>query len=157
VLLILIAACSALILLAPRIGLGQGYDFILYRHFGVWRGLALQLLVWPVVCFLLYEILAIGVRPPPGRMRVLAVLKSAWSDGSAIARTLFSQAPPSVSRPELRLAIWLLIVYAAAFSLFLSKSLVWFKSPPDQHWWQAMLDYGMGWGTPIFSFSGNAL
>ena len=44
-----------------------------------------------------------------------------------------------------------------AFALFLSKSLIWFKSPPEQHWWQAMLDYGIDWRTPIFSLGANVL
>jgi len=155
--LILAAACSAAILFAPQLGLGKGYDFVLYRQLGVGRGLALQLVLWPGVFFLLYEILAVGISSPADRSRVGAVLKAAWTDGSAIARGLFSETRRPITRGELRITVWLAAAFAAAFALFLSKSLILFKSPPEQHWWQAMLDYGIDWGTPIFSLGANVL
>jgi len=52
----LIVACSAVVILAPWIGLGEKYDFFLYRSVGVTRTLALVLLLSPVFLSILYEI-----------------------------------------------------------------------------------------------------
>src|SRR5205823_2767198 len=78
--LIFVALSSAAIIFAPSLGLGVDREFLLYRHAGVPRGLALQLLLWPGALALLYEIAAIGVASPPGRSRIAGVLKSAWTD-----------------------------------------------------------------------------
>src|SRR5262245_20287981 len=85
---LIFAAAASAVILAPLLGLGKESDFILYRHAGISRALALQLLLWPVALAAVYEILAVGVRPSPGRSRMWAVIKSAWADGSVIARRL---------------------------------------------------------------------
>jgi hypothetical protein len=47
--------------------------------------------------------------------------------------------------------------FAALFSILLSKSIIGFRDYFDSHWHMTFLDYGLNWGTPIFSFGGNVL
>ena len=58
--LILIVACSAVVILAPWLGLGEKYDFFLYRSVGITRTLALVLLLSPIFVLILYKVLKIG-------------------------------------------------------------------------------------------------
>jgi hypothetical protein len=157
--LILVAALFSGLNFASSLGSSERIAFDLYSYLGITRGLTLQLLLWLGVFGILYEILAIGINSPAGQSRILAVIKSAWDDGSAIARHLFIEieAPLPITRRELWTAIWLSAAFAMAFAVFLSESLVWFKYLPDHHWAQAMVDYGLDWGEPVFSFGGNLL
>jgi hypothetical protein len=150
------AVFSAVLILAPWLGLAKQADFVLYRYVGIPRGLTLQLVLWPGIFALLYEILAVGIGSTAGRSRVLTVIKAAWADGSVIAHHLF-RAEPTPTRRERWIAIGLAAAFALAFVVFLSKSLVWFKLLPEQHVNQALLDYGIDWGTPVFAFGGNLL
>ena len=88
---------------------------------------------------------------------MLAVIKSAWADGSVIARGLFSEQRAPVARHELRIAVALTAGFTAAFIVFFVKSLAWFKYLPEQHWAQAMVDYDIDWRTPVFALGGNLL
>jgi hypothetical protein len=154
--LALIVTVSTALILAPSLGLGQQGDFVLYRYVGIPRGMALQLLLWPGVFAALYEILALGIGPTVGRPRILAVMRSAWADGSIMTRDLFCpKATPT--RRERWIAIGLAAAVTLLFVLFLSKSLFLFLLLPEQHWSQALLDYGIDWRTPIFAFGGNLL
>jgi hypothetical protein len=155
--LILVAALSSGLIFAPSLRSGERHDFILYSYLGITRGLALQLLLCPGIFWILYEILSVGINSTPGQSRILAVIRSAWADGSTISRRLFIEVPVPITRRELWTAIWLAAAFAMAFAVFLSQSLGWFKYLPDQHWAQAMVDYGLDWGEPVFSFGGNLL
>lgn len=148
---------AAAIIFAPMLGLGDHRDFILYQRIGLSRGLALQLLLWPGALAFLYEVLAIGAGVPAGRPRLSVVFESAWIDGRSIARGLFADVRAPVTQRELWMMAALATGFLIVFFVFLSKSLIWFKIPPEQHWWQAMLDFGLNWGAPIFSFGGNLL
>ena len=66
---VLVVAFSAILILSTWLNLGQQKDFVLYRLIGIPRGLALQLLLWPGVVLLVYEIMAIGIGPAAGRSR----------------------------------------------------------------------------------------
>jgi hypothetical protein len=155
--LTLVALACAAIVFAPSLGLGEKYDFVLHRWFGVPRSLALQLLLWPTSLLLWYELLSAGVVVPAGRSRVSEVVKSAWHDGSAIAQRLTAGTRATATGPELWLAIALGAIFAVAFAIFLSRTLAWFAFPVDQHWWQTMMSYGIDWRAPAFSFGGNLL
>lgn len=155
--LVLVAVACATVVFAPSLGLGEKYDFVLYRRFGVPRSLALQLLLWPAILLLWYELLSVGVEVPARRSRVAEVSRLAWRDGSAIAQRLRSGARAAATGRELRLAIVLAAIFAVTFAIFLSKTLVWFTFPVDQRWWQTMMSYGIDWGAPAFSFGGNLL
>jgi hypothetical protein len=155
--LTLVALACAAIVFAPSLGLGEKYDFVLHRWFGVPRSLALQLLLWPTSLLLWYELLSAGVVVPAGRSRVSEVVKSAWHDGSAIAQRLTAGTRATATGRELWLAIALGAIFAVAFAIFLSRTLAWFAFPVDQHWWQTMMSYGIDWRAPAFSFGGNLL
>ena len=83
------------------------------------------------------------------------VIKSAWSDGAYIAADLWEKSEPT--RRERWIAVWLVAVFTLIFIILLSRSLIWFKLFPEQHWAQALLDYGIDWRTPVFAFGGNLL
>ena len=83
------------------------------------------------------------------------VIKSAWSDGACIASDLWEKSAPT--RRERWIATWLAAAFALVFVILLSRSLIWFKLFPEQHWAQALLDYGIDWRTPVFAFGGNLL
>ena len=153
--LVLAVTVSSALILAPSLGLGQHADFILYRYVGIPRGMALQLFLWPGAIAALYEILALRAGST-GRPNISSVMTSAWADGTIIARDLFCQ-KASPTRRERYIAVGLVAAFVLAFVVFLSKSLVLFKLLPEQHWAQALLDYGIDWGTPIFVLGGNLL
>ena len=155
--LIATAVACAAIVLAPWLGLGEKYDFVFYRLFGVPRTVALQLLLFPACLVLCYALLTVGVEVTVGRSRVLNVFRSAWRDGSAIAQRLGSGADAAVGRRERWFTVVLAAAFVAVFAIFLSKTLAWFTFPVDQRWWQAMMSYGIDWGAPVFSFGGNLL
>jgi hypothetical protein len=152
---LVLAAGWAVVIFAPRLGLGEKYDFVLNRWIDLSRGSAAHALVWLAVIVLCYEILGLGIKALPGRSRVLAVLKSAWADGVVVAGEL-GRGQQAGNR-ERRIALALGALFVIALALFLWKSLFWFKMQIDQHWWQALLDYGMDWGAPVFSYGGNLL
>ena len=153
---ILAAACSAAIIFAPQLELGKGLisSSIAISAYGE---------DWPCNCCF-------------GRVSFSSCTRF-WPSGSARPRSIacpgsvevgvdrrFRHRAGTVQRDTAAhhptgaaVIICLAAAFAVAFALFLSKSLVWFKAPPEQHWWQAMLDYGIDWRTPIFSFGANAL
>ena len=87
------AACAAAVIFAPQLGLGEQFDFILYRKFGLQRSIALALIVLLAFLFGVFELLAIGVLAPAGHSRYLSTLKSMLSDGSDIIKALTGHCP----------------------------------------------------------------
>ena len=65
--LILIVVCSAVVIFSPWLGLGEKYDFFLYRLVGIPRTLALFLLLSPTFVLILYKILGIGAKSSVGK------------------------------------------------------------------------------------------
>jgi hypothetical protein len=53
---ILAGTCAAVILFAPSLGLGDKYDFVLYRLIGMPRASALSLLLWALILFFIYRL-----------------------------------------------------------------------------------------------------
>lgn len=154
--LVLAVTAFAALIVAPLLGLGQQADFVLDGYVGIPRGMTLQLVLWPGAIAILYEILTPRIGLTAGRPSVSTVMKSAWADGSIIASDHFLQ-KATPTRREQWIALGLAAAFALAFVVFLFKSLVLFKLLPEQHWGQALLDYGIDWQTPIFTFGGNLL
>ena len=153
---VLLFIAFALVLFAPWVGLGEKYDFILYRNAGVSRGDAVSWLLWFAAFYIVLECVpaAFSYVRTHG---IYAAANSLWANGSAAAAQLAGPGDGRVSLGEIwRIAI-LGAAFAAATALFISKDLWLFGAAPDLHWWQSMVDYGIDWGTPIFSFGANLL
>lgn len=155
--LVFAALCFAVVMLAPNIGLGEKYDFFLYRWIGLTRGGTLTIILFVTQALAIYELLGLGIKGRGTGLRCFEVFKLACKDGAAIANGLINDSRGSVSTKELYAAIATALSLLIIFAIFLSKSVSAYKAPLDQHWWQALVDYGIEWKTPLFSFSGNLL
>lgn len=153
----LLGVACAIVLGAPWIGLGERYDFVLYRWLGLERGSTFHALLSFIFVFLTVELLAVGVHIPSGRSRWLAIGDAAWRDGCAIAREMLSSASAPRVHADLRALATLLACLCVIFAILFPKISGWFRLQLDQHWWQAMLDYETAWRTPVFPLGANLL
>src|SRR5437870_493586 len=81
---------AALVIFAPIIGLDEKYDYVLLRSIGMSRGQILALPLGLSSILVVYTLLGIGVEASTGSWRIVAVLKSAWTDGTVAARELLN-------------------------------------------------------------------
>ena len=159
--LVLLFALGLMILVvvaAPYLGLGSGYDFILWRHFGIGRAVLITYPETAIYILVILFVLGIGVEETTlgGKMR--AGGKRAWQEGKIIGGELIANAEEAYSSPRAWLYVGLILVGSAfAFATFISKYLAIFKLGIDQHWHQALIDYDIEWRAPAFSFAGNLL
>ncbi len=158
---VLLSLAFALVLFAPWLGLGGKYDFILYRLAGVSRGDAIAWLLWLVAFYIVLECLPAAYSYTRENLTtwrgIRGAANSLWANGFAAAAQLASPLDGRVSPGEVWRSAMLGAALAAAAAVFISKDLWVFRTAPDLHWWQSMVDYGIDWGTPIFSFGANLL
>jgi len=83
--LVFAALCFAVVMLAPNIGLGEKYDFILYRWIGLTRGGTLNIILFFTQALVIYELLGLGVKGQGRGPRCFEVFKLACKDGAVIA------------------------------------------------------------------------
>jgi hypothetical protein len=158
---ILLSIAFVLVLFAPWLGLGGKYDFILYRSAGISRGDAVSWLLWLAAFYIALECLPAVYSYTRANLTtwrgIRGTANSLWANGFAAAAQLESRADGRVSPGEVRRIAILGSAFAAAAAVFILKGLWVFRTAPDLHWWQSMVDYGIDWGTPIFSFGANLL
>jgi hypothetical protein len=142
---LLLLTYSVLVIIVPVLGLE---DF--FRPLGPNRAERLSFPLGVCLLLIIYSLLGIkvGWRPRP-------VLYSTWLDGKLTAKELLNLTKvPHQPHP------WIACAIFAAFSVVFAVNL--YKFPLDffkidQLWHQTFIDYGVSWGTPIFSFGGNIL
>ena len=148
VFLSVVATACLLILIAPWIGLGRDYDFILYRLVGLSRRVALTGLA-------LLAVATIAITAVVKFWKSEAHSTGGWSRSLMAARSVFAlQAGTSNDRA---ISAVVTAIGTITFAVLLSKCLAEFRLHLDQHWWQAMVDANLDWGTPLFSFGATAL
>jgi len=156
-LFLLFVSMMALVVAAPIIGLGAQEDFILWKLFGLRRGLASSYPAALVVLLCVYQALTIGLHSRHGARRHFVLVTQAWAEGVEIYGDLVRPIGARVGGRA-----WLQIVAIAMgcvciFAVFIYKDIMIFKFNIDQHWYQAMVDYDVDWRSPRFTFAGNLL
>jgi len=146
------------LLFAPQLGLGERYEFVLYRALGISRGHAMRLLAWIILVLAILSY----------RHSILSYLQNVhWhSIGSKIMKDmrakppsamLFSDQGKHAQCSEWLSAIVCTVFFTLLFFILLFKNVQGIRDFFDMHWHQAYLDYDLNWGTPILSLGGNLL
>src|SRR5436309_16031326 len=91
-----LALLLAVVLLSPYIGLGDNYDFILYKFAGISRGQAFFWLRVLLVLFCIAQIVITGGSQLHSKQHCISIWRSAGALGKDTTRALFDRngAPP---------------------------------------------------------------
>jgi hypothetical protein len=156
-LLLVLGIVAGLVLFAPYIGLGGNEDFVLWKLYGIRRGVIIPFPVHFAFLLCVYQALSVGCRPDGGVPSPWLVVQHAWRDGAEIfCELLSSSSSTGTSRAWIKVAV-IAAAWAAIFAVFIFKDIAAFKLHIDQHAHQAMIDYDVDWKTPLFSFAGNLI
>jgi hypothetical protein len=157
-----LAVLLATVLLAPYIGLGQDYNFILYRYIGVSRGEAFFWLRFVLVLFCIAQLLLPNRELLCSKQHWITVARSArlvvqQTIGALFDKRLIEKDPPAVKQQEWGHVALVCAFFLATLSLFLSRNLVALSEQNDLEWYQAFIDFDIDWRTPRLSLAGNLL
>jgi hypothetical protein len=155
--LALVILLTAAVLLAPYIGLGQDYSFILYRLIGISRGQAFFYLRLFLVLFCITQLLLAHAPQIRNKQHWDYVVSEARLVGLQTTRSLFEGNSPPITRAEWIHATLVCMLFIAVLPLFLSRNLGPLSEQNDLEWYQAFIDYDIDWRTPLFSLAGNLL
>src|ERR1700694_3145723 len=125
--LMLLIAMMLLVIATPYIGLGADYDFILWKHYGLRRGLAVSCPTAIIYLLCIYQALSLGVPGTSQTQRLFNTFTQAWRDGRAIWNGLTEQTAANLGGQTWPTCVAIFAGAAGLFGLFIYKDLALFE------------------------------